>query len=405
MEHPLIKTNEFLLSQAMLGRDILRSGASVSSDEVWNSILFTGCTGFIGGFLLSELLENTMAKIYCLVRCDNERQGKERLVACLQEKGVWEEKYDPRIRIIKGDLNLPGLGLSDPARSRLAERIDVIFHLGASVNWASSYTREVQANVHSFIELLKLASTGKLKPIHYSSSIGTYASLHRSSSNPILENEVFHEPGSLFGGYCQSKWVCEKIIEQARMRNVPINIYRIGEVNGNSNTGLSDLKNFINLFMGFCMLTQKAPESFRKAKFNLVPVDYVAKAIFHISKNMVGNGKNFQFNSSQIFTLEELVDEMNRCGFCVNLVSDDEWEDALNEGSWLAKRMKTIFKKLKIGEDPQEVSLFEIGQSVFLRGHDTSNTDQALKGSKVTCGKIIDDGILHNYLNYILKNL
>ena len=79
--------------------------------------------------------------------------------------------------------------------------------------------------------------------------MGTYASAKKSFTNPILESEIFHEPGSLYGGYCQSKWVCEKLIEKARMRNVPINLYRIGEVNGDSNTGLSDLKNFINLFM------------------------------------------------------------------------------------------------------------------------------------------------------------
>jgi thioester reductase-like protein len=405
MGHPLIKSNEFLLSQAILGREILRTGVSMPSNEEWNSILFTGGTGFIGGFLLKELLENTKAKIYCLIRCDNERQGKERLVACMQEKGIWKEKFNLRISVIKGDLNLPQLGLSHNTISQLAERIDVIYHLGASVNWASNYTREAQANVLSFIELLKLAITGKVKPIHYSSSMGTYASSNKSYSNPILENEVFLEPGSLFGGYCQTKWVCEKLVEQARMRNIPINLYRIGEVNGDSNTGLSDLKNFINLFMGFCIMTQMAPESYRKTKFNLVPVDYVAKAMLQISKNMEGNGKNFQFNSRQIFTLEEMVDEMNRCGFTVRLVSDDVWENALKDGSWLAKRIRTIFKKLKISEEAQEVSLFDIGQSVFLRGHDTSNTDQELKGSEVACGKIIDDGILHNYLNYILKNI
>ena len=78
--------------------------------------------------------------------------------------------------------------------------------------------------------------------------------------------------------------------------------------------------------------------------------------------------------------------------------------DALNSGSWLAKRIKMIFKVLKVNEN-HKVSLFDIGQSVFLRGHDTSNTDQVLNGSEITCGNILDDGILHNYLNYILKNL
>ncbi len=95
---------------------------------------------------------------------------------------------------------------------------------------------------------------------------------------------------------------------------------------------------------------------------------------------------------------------MNNCGFEVNLVNDDVWERALSGGSTLAKRMKTIFRKLNINQETQEVSLFDIGQYIFLRDHDTSNTDQALDGSNIKCGKMIDDGILNNYFNYFSKN-
>ena len=94
----------------------------------------------------------------------------------------------------------------------LADKIDVIFHLGASINWISNYTREAQANVLNFIELLKLATARKIIPIHYSSSMSIYASAKKFLNKPILENEIFQEPSSLYGGYCQTKWVCEKII-------------------------------------------------------------------------------------------------------------------------------------------------------------------------------------------------
>ena len=63
-----------------------------------------------------------------------------------------------------------------------------------------------------------------------------------------------------------------------------------------------------------------------------------------------------------------------------------------------------IFRILKVNED-QNISLFDIGQKVFSRGHDTANTDRVLNGSEITCGKLLDDGILHSYLNYILKNM
>ena len=405
MEHPLSKSNEFLFSQVILEREVSGISAHRLVNPKWHSILFTGGTGFIGGFLLKEIIENTKANIYCLIRCFSEMEGKERLVKSMQEKDIWKEEYRSRIKVIIGDLSLPKLGLSKNKFSHLADKIDIIFHFGASINWVSNYTRVAQANVLSFIELLNLATARKIKPIHYSSSMSIYASAKKSLYKPILENEIFQEPSSLYGGYCQSKWVCEKIVEQARMRNVPINLYRIGEVKGDSTTGLSDLKSFVNLFMCFCIMAQMAPETYRNAKFKFVPVYYIAKVILHISKNIEGNGKNFQFNSTQIFTLEEMVNEMNECGFEVKLVSNDVWEKALNDGSELAKRIKTIFRKLNINKETQEVSLFDIGQNIFLRCHDTSNTDQVMNGSNIICGKMIDDGILEKYFNYILRNI
>lgn len=403
MEHPLYKSNEFLMSQSKLEKNISGINIPKPVDKEWHSILFTGGTGFMGGFLLKELLENTNAIIYCLIRCSSEKEGKKRLVDSLQEKNIWKQAYNSRLIVIIGDLNLPKLGLSNKKLMYLADKIDIIFHLGASINWISNYTSEALANVLNFKELLKLATARKIKPIHYTSSMSVYASAKKFLNEPILENEIFKEPSSLYGGYCQTKWVCEKIIEQARKRNIPISAYRIGEGKGDSNTGLSDIKNFVNLFMCFCIMTKMAPKAYRNTKFNFVPVDYIAKSILYISKNITGNGKTFQFNSSQIFTLEEMVNEMNNCGFEVKLVSNDVWEKALNDGSKLARRIKTIFRKLNINKETKEVSLFDIGQNIFLRYHDTTNTDQFLNDSNIKCGKMIDDGILSNYFNYLLK--
>lgn len=405
MEHPLYKSNEFLISQSKLEKNISGINTPKPVDKEWHSILFTGGTGFMGGFLLKELLENTNAIIYCLIRCSSEKEGKKRLVDSLQEKNIWNQAYNSRLKVIIGDLNLPKLGLSNKKLMHLADKIDIIFHLGASINWISNYTSEAQANVLNFKELLKLATTKKIKPIHYTSSMSVYASAKKFLNEPILENEIFKYPSSLYGGYCQTKWVCEKIIEQARTRSIPISVYRIGEGKGDSKTGLSDLKNFVNLFMCFCIMIKMAPKAYRNTKFNFVPVDYIAKAILHISKNITGNGKNFQFNSSQIFTLEEMVNEMNNCGFKVKLVSNDVWEKALNDRSKLAKRIKTIFRKLNINKETKEVSLFDIGQNIFLRYHDTTNTDQFINDSNIKCGKMIDDGILSNYFNYLLKKI
>ncbi len=351
-------------------------------------------------------MENTEAQVYCMVRCSSEAEGMERISGKLQEKGIWKDIYLPRISVVIGDLSLPELGISQETQDYLSEAIDVIFHLGASVKWISSYESEAQANVLSFIEILKLAARGKTKAIHYTSSMSTYVSGKKTSiTETIFEDTVYEEPGTLLGGYCQTKWVCERIIEEARKRNVPINMYRIGEVIGDSQTGMLDHNNFVNLFMCFCILSKMAPARYFNARFDFMAVDYQVKAMLHIAGNIEGNGQNFQFTSPQIFTLGEMVDEMNRCGFEVRLVSDEEWEQAVNDKSEYAKKVKTIFRKLSIDQYAKEFTLFDIGQSVFLRIHDTSNTDRVMSGSKIHCKRMIADGVLKKYFAYIMEHV
>ena len=62
------------------------------------SILITGATGFLGAFLLYELLNQTGADIYCLVRASSPEQGKQRIQKNLEAHSLWDESFDHRIR-------------------------------------------------------------------------------------------------------------------------------------------------------------------------------------------------------------------------------------------------------------------------------------------------------------------
>jgi FlaA1/EpsC-like NDP-sugar epimerase len=61
------------------------------------AILLTGATGFLGAHLLDELLRQTTANIYCLVRSSDTQFGQERLKKALQFYSLWQETYCCRI--------------------------------------------------------------------------------------------------------------------------------------------------------------------------------------------------------------------------------------------------------------------------------------------------------------------
>lgn len=61
------------------------------------NIFLTGGTGFLGVFLLYELLEQTNANIYCLVRASTKIDGKQRLQQSLKINRLWKDNYENRI--------------------------------------------------------------------------------------------------------------------------------------------------------------------------------------------------------------------------------------------------------------------------------------------------------------------
>src|SRR5262249_17249187 len=133
-------------------------------------ILLTGATGFLGAFLLDELLRETDAQIVCLVRANDADQGRERIAHNLQQYGLDHPDFEQRVVAVPGNLEQPLLGLSSVEFDRLAEEIDVIYHNGAVVNLIYPYSQLRAANVGGTREILRLATKVRPKPMHYVST-------------------------------------------------------------------------------------------------------------------------------------------------------------------------------------------------------------------------------------------
>jgi thioester reductase-like protein len=57
-----------------------------------NKIFITGSTGFLGSFLLKELLQSHR-QVYCLVRAADSLQAMQRLQNSLSFFNLWQEAY------------------------------------------------------------------------------------------------------------------------------------------------------------------------------------------------------------------------------------------------------------------------------------------------------------------------
>ena len=97
-------------------------------------VLLTGATGFLGGYLLKELVERTEMPIYCLTRSDGTLGARARLMDNLHflfGADAVEAWPLERIAIVEGDLAKERFGLSEAGYAELAERTGAVFHAAA----------------------------------------------------------------------------------------------------------------------------------------------------------------------------------------------------------------------------------------------------------------------------------
>ncbi|MBL8103446.1 MAG: amino acid adenylation domain-containing protein, partial [Anaerolineales bacterium] len=246
------------------------------------NILLTGATGFVGAFLLHDLLTLTSGDVHCLLRADDYETGILRLKRNLESYLLWDDSFTKRIKPVLGNLGEPQLGLTNEIFEQLARDIEVIYHNGAMVNFVYPYHAHKSSNVFGTHEILRLASQIKLKPVHFVSTLSILYSGVANDGRIIREDINLDEVGAPFGGYAQSKWVAEKLVRLAGERGIPYAIYRPGLVSGHSVSGAWNNDNLISSMTRACILLRSVPTL--DVMVNIVPVDFVTSAIVQLSK-------------------------------------------------------------------------------------------------------------------------
>ncbi len=101
------------------------------------TIFLTGATGFLGIFILRELLSrpSRVGKVICHVRAKDAEVGLKRLRENAIDRGAWDDSWVAKgqVEVVVGDLVEEKFGLSPDVWERLANEADVVLHNGALV--------------------------------------------------------------------------------------------------------------------------------------------------------------------------------------------------------------------------------------------------------------------------------
>jgi thioester reductase-like protein len=380
-----------LNAEAQLDPSIAAGNLVYEHVENPKHILLTGATGFVGAFLLHDLLKTTLAQVHCLLRADDPEKGLLRLKRNLEAYAVWDDSFVERIKPILGDLGEPRLGLTGEIFEQLANQIDVIYHNGAMVNFVYPYRAHKASNVVGTQEVLRLASQTRLKPVHFVSTLSILYSGGVNDGRIFREDTDLDQVGAPFGGYAQSKWVAEKLVAQAGSRGIPYAIYRPGLVSGHSHTGAWNTENLISSMTRACVLLGSVPDL--DVMVNIVPVDFVSAAIVQLSKNPENFGLTYHLDNPEPVHFSRLADWLTTQGLHARKVSFDDWR---------AELFRQIAHMPSGGWEPYLPLIEEVEEKqVFMPEFDLSNTLSRLDGSGIRCHPVNDE-LFSAYLKYFL---
>ncbi|MDT0346928.1 type I polyketide synthase [Streptomyces litchfieldiae] len=380
-----------LRAEAFLPEEI-RPGTP--SRETWDDpeeVLLTGATGFVGAHLLHELLRSTRAQVHCLVRCVDEAEGMTRLRRNLEAYLPWQEGDESRISVIPGDLAKPLLGMSEAAFDTLAYRVDAIYHNGATVNFVHTYRQLYAANVGGTQEILRLACRGPLTPVNHVSTFAIWG-IPDDLTTHFSETDGLERAGRLVNGYVQSKYVAEHVVLEARERGIPVNVYRLGQVTGDTEAGVCLTNSFTCAVIKGCAEMGTAP--YLDMLVEMIPADYAVRALVHISRTTQGFGDSFHLVNPARMSFNDMIGHMRRRGWPIEQIPGEDFvtklRDDIGNGrdNPLHVLIDTMAHIVRAGEDSMSYGVDELAA--------------ALDGSRIVCPPL-DGDLLDIYLDWMVR--
>jgi thioester reductase-like protein len=252
------------------------------------AVLVTGVTGFIGMEVLARWLEGSERPVYALVRARDEEEASRRLRRVVDQVTSEPGSYEGRVTAVVADVEEPALGLDWDRTQEIAREVTTIVHCAASVSFTLGLEESRRINVLGTRRVLELAELcrreGGLERLTYVSTAyvaGTHTGVF--GEDDFDTGQAFRNPYEL------SKFEAERAIRE-RAGSLPVQILRPSIVVGERGSGWTATFNVLYApLKAFARGAYRVLPADYDAPVDVVPVDYVADAIFELS-NGGGDG-------------------------------------------------------------------------------------------------------------------
>jgi amino acid adenylation domain-containing protein/thioester reductase-like protein/non-ribosomal peptide synthase protein (TIGR01720 family) len=346
------------------------------------TVLLTGATGFLGRYLVLELLERMKlvgGTLICLVRGKSDEDARRRLEKTFDSGDPdllrhFQELAADHLEVIAGDKGEADLGLDEQTWQRLADTVDLIVDSAAVVNFVLPYGDLFGPNVVGTAELIRIALTTKLKRYAYVSSANVAENIGPSAFTEDADIRVISPTRSIgtgmASGYGATKWAGEVLLREANdLCALPVSVFRCTMILADPTyAGQLNVSDMVTRAMLSLVATGIAPGSFfqldaegnrQPVHYDGLPVKFVAEAIATLGAQVVDGFETYHVMNTHDdgIGVDEFIDWLIEAGYPIQRIEDF--------GEWL-RRFETALRALP--DRQRQRSLLQMFTSRDLQG-------------------------------------
>lgn len=306
-----------------------------SRRKSYGKILLAGATGFLGIHILHDLLETTTSNVYLIVRGDDRNDAENRIKKKLEfyfDDNTYEV-YRKRIYIFAGDITRENFGIMEEEYAKLLMEIDCIINSAASVKHYGNYIDFYNVNVKGAQALLDFAKSGKLKDYNHISTISVGSGYVEGMDYALFTENDYDMGQKSDNYYIKTKIESERLVLKAREEGLSANIFRVGNLVFNSNSGIFQENIEDNAFYTVIksMLKTGVFPSINIKNLDFSYIDYVSKAITLLYDLIELKNETYHLYNSKRISMEEFAAHIQKLGFSLNIKSVQDFMDYVYE--------------------------------------------------------------------------
>ena len=297
-----------------------KDSSPLQDSTLANEIFLTGTSGYLGIYLLKDLLLETDADIYCLVRAMDETMGLNRIInnAKSYEIGFSDAELE-RIKVIIGDVSKEKFGLDDNDYLEISRRVGSVYHCAAIDNFYLPYNVVRSVNVIGVVHIIEFCLFKSKKSLFHVSSCAA----------SLIDGQKNVETIGLVNGYAQSKYVSEKIVLELNKQGMDITNYRFGYLYS-LEADMADEEQGFETFITAMLKMECMPNI--DMVFDLTPVEYSSKSIVRTSKLPRHSRKSsYTFYNPAPLRWQHLAAALTKLCPQISTVSLDEFVEKFQE--------------------------------------------------------------------------